>query len=385
MPDLRVAIVGGGIGGLTLACCLRQRGIAFEGLEITPTFAPVGAGIALSSNAMAVMRRLGLAEALEARGQLLRRGLISDSRGGVLSETDLAAISERFGSMVAIHRKELHAVLVDALEPGSFRLGTSVESIRQRSDGLSLGSSDGGVEDFDVLVGADGIASGVRDRAVAPRERIYSGYRCWRFCSDVATEGWPGLNEMWGRGRRFGIVPLGPSRVYCFAVENAPRGSEDPAEGRAERLRENFGDFAGKASEILEHVEDADIHFGDIEELASGSWVNRRVALLGDAAHALTPNLGQGAAMAIEDAWVLAERLASMRSLPEALTTYESERKPRVTRIQRRSRSLGRLAQLEARPACAIRNFLTRLAPADAAQRALASFLETSPVIVGDD
>lgn len=381
MPDLRVAIVGGGIAGLTLACCLKQRGIPFEGVEITPAFAPVGAGIALGSNAMAVMRRLGLAEALEARGKLLRQALISNWRGGVLNDNDLGSLAQRFGSMVAIHRTDLHDVLVGALDPGSFRLGSTVESVRQADGALWLSTSDRAEDRFGLLVGADGIGSVVREMAVAPRARIYSGYRCWRLCADIATDGWPGLNEMWGRGRRFGIVPIGPTRVYCFAVENAARATEDPEAGRAERLREGFGGFAGVVPEILERVADEDIHFGDIDELAEGPWVNGRVALLGDAAHALTPNLGQGAAMAIEDAWVLAEQLASAGSVPEALASYESQRQPRVARIQRRSRSLGRLAQLSAQPLCAARNFVTRIAPAGATQKAFASFLEASPVI----
>jgi len=381
MPDLRVAIVGGGIGGLTLGCCLKQRGIPFEGVEITPAFAPVGAGIALGSNAMAVMRRLGLADAVEARGKVLRNGIISNWRGSVLSDNDLGALAAHFGSMVAIHRSDLHDVLLGALGASSFRLDTTVESVRQAGDTLTLCWTHGVEERFDLLVGADGIGSAVRETAVAPRERIYSGYRCWRFCADIATDGWPGLNEMWGRGRRFGIVPIGPSRVYCFAVENAVRGTEDPEAGRAMRLREGFGGFAGAVPEILERVADEDIHFADIDELAEGAWVNGRVALLGDAAHAMTPNMGQGAAMAIEDAWVLAERLASTGSVSEALGSYESLRQPRVRLIQRRSRSLGRLAQVSARPLCAIRNLATRIVPTGAARKTFTSFLEASPVI----
>lgn len=379
MSDLRVAIVGGGIGGLTLASCLAQRGIDFEGVEIAPAFAPVGAGIALGSNAMAVMRRLGLGPDLEARGRRIRSGRISDASGRVLSENDLTPLADRFGSMVAIHRADLHAVLAESAGP-RFRLGTTIESVEQEDDAVRLRFSDGEEGRFDVLVGADGIASAVRETSVGARERIYSGYRCWRLCTEIETDGWPGGNEMWGRGRRFGVVPIGRSRVYCFAVENAPRATEDPVAGRAARLRERFGDFGGAVPAILERTLDTDVHFDDIDELADGPWRSGRVVLLGDAAHALTPNMGQGAAMAIEDAWVLAEELASAESVSEALARYESLRRPRVSGVQRRSRALGRMAQWSARPSCAARNLLTRLTPASVAQRALASFLEASPV-----
>ncbi len=381
-PDLRVAIVGGGIGGLTLACCLRQRGIAFEGVEITPAFAPVGAGIGLGANAMAVLRKLGVGAAVEANGSVIHRGCMADLNGRVLTESDLDLLTGRFGSSVAVHRADLHEALIGGLGPMGFRLGVTADAIDDRGESVFVRFSDGTTERFDVVIGADGIASAVRENAVAPRQRLYSGYTCWRLSVDFDADGLPGLCEMWGRGKRFGIAPIGRGRVYCFAVENAPRGREDAEAGRASRLRERFRDFASPAGEILARTTDADIYHDDIEELAEGPWVNGRVALLGDAAHALTPNMGQGAAMAIEDAWVLAERLASASSVPEALATYEALRRPRVTWIQRRSRSLGRIAQLGARPLCALRNSLARMAPAGAAQKALVSLLETSPVIV---
>jgi 2-polyprenyl-6-methoxyphenol hydroxylase-like FAD-dependent oxidoreductase len=165
-------------------------------------------------------------------------------------------------------------------------------------------------------------------------------------------------------------------------VRNAPRGRGDPLAGRAARLQAIFEDFAPPVAEILERARDADIHHADIDELSEGPWVKGRVALLGDAAHALTPNMGQGAAMAIEDAWVLAEQLETARSVPEALARYEALRRPRVAAIQRRSRALGRLAQLESRRLGAVRDLVTRLVPPRVAERALVSLLEASPVVV---
>jgi 2-polyprenyl-6-methoxyphenol hydroxylase-like FAD-dependent oxidoreductase len=178
---------------------------------------------------------------------------------------------------------------------------------------------------------------------------------------------------MWGRGRRFGLVPLTRDRVYCFAVANAPVGEPDPEHGRVERFRTRFGGFGGDVPAVLEQIERPEqlIH-NDLEEIEQTPWQRDRVVLVGDAAHAVTPNMGQGAAMALEDTAVLAEMLAEKRPLAETLAAWEARRRPRVRFVQRQSRRIGRVAHRQGRAACAVRNGLLRLTPDRAAAAALA-------------
>jgi 2-polyprenyl-6-methoxyphenol hydroxylase-like FAD-dependent oxidoreductase len=261
-------------------------------------------------------------------------------------------------------------------------MGTTVTVLEDRGDGVDVTFGDGREARFDAVVGADGIGSSVREMAVAPRERIYSGYTCSRLVVDFEVGELSGLGELWGPGSRFGMTPIGGGRLYCFAVWNAPRHREEPSAGLAERLRARFAGYTAPIPAILAKTADADVYHADIDELAEGPWIRGRVALIGDAAHAMTPNMGQGAAMGIEDAWVLCEELAAPGSVAEAFSRYEAARRPRVAMTQRRSRSLGRAAHLESRALAALRNLAVSMVPTRVAERTLASFLEESPVIV---
>jgi len=180
------------------------------------------------------------------------------------------------------------------------------------------------------------------------------------------------MREMWGRGRRFGIVPIGSGRIYCFAVANAPRAEVDPPGGRLDRFREGFGGFGGQVPRILDALSEPDelIH-NDIEELADGPWHDARVGLIGDAAHALTPNMGQGAAMALEDSMVLVELLEGGVPMTELFSRLRDRRAERVQWVQRQSRRIGRIGQLEGPLACPVRNAILRLVPDGANARAL--------------
>jgi len=380
MSGRSVLIVGGGIAGLALARALERAGVPWELLERAPAWAPLGAGIVLGTNAMAVMRRLGLDEEILARGHVLGEMAITDARGRVLGRTHLARVAERFGPSVAIHRATLHEVLAKAAGDRA-RLGATVASLEPREGCVRVRRDDGTESERALVVGADGLRSLTRELLFGEVAPAYAGYTCWRLVVE-RPPGFTRAQEMWGHGRRFGIVPIDDgSRVYCFAVANAPAGTPDPEAGRVERFRARFAGFGGPVPAVLEQrIEPAQLLHHDLEEVVHRPWYRGRVVLVGDAAHGMTPNMGQGAAMALEDVAVLAELLATPGALDDgldaALAAWMERREPRVRWVQDQSRRIGRVAQWEGRAACALRNTLVRRLPDRANERALVRMAE---------
>lgn len=366
-----VLIVGGGIAGLATAAGFTREGIACEIVERARAWAPVGAGIVLGANAMRVMRALGIEASVARRGTRLGRGEITDSVGHVLGAMDFALLEPEFGPTIALHRAALHVALRSAAPEVPVRLDTSVEALDEREDHVDVRFTDGTEGRFALVIGADGLRSRVRELVFGGDRIRYAGHTCWRFAIQSPVEAIE-MREMWGRGLRFGIVPIGEGLLYCFAVANAPRGEADPEPGRLDRFRRRFSSFGGQVPEILATLCEADplIH-NDLEELEDGPWQNGRIMLVGDAAHAMTPNMGQGAAMALEDASVLVQCLRSTDSLPDALTAFHGRRASRVAWVQNQSRRIGRIAQLQNPIACRLRNAVLRLVPDSANARAL--------------
>ncbi len=376
---MRILIIGGGIGGLTLAAALHQRGIDATVVERAPKFAPVGAGIVLGVNAMKVMARIGVADAIAQRGLEAGVARIADSRGKTLTAIDFKSMPRDVGRAIVLHRAALHEAILTGVPADAIRLGTTIESLREEPDRVEVRLSDGTEDAFDLVVGADGIRSAVRAMVFGEIPLHYSGYTCWRFvvaCDLPNTDTW----EMWGRGRRFGVAPIGGGRVYCFATLNAPRNDPAMRDLPLAEFKRLFADFRGPVPDVLGRLNTAsELIWNDLEEVEVPKWTTNRVALLGDAAHAMTPNLGQGAAMAIEDALVLADVLTHNQPLPVALAQYESRRRPRVTQIQTRSRRLGRVAQWESRAACAMRDLLVGLTPDRVGRRAIEDLARFEP------
>ncbi|HET7304899.1 MAG TPA: FAD-dependent monooxygenase [Segeticoccus sp.] len=373
---MKAVVIGGGIGGLASAVALSRAGHEVEVLEQAPEFSEVGAGLSLWPNAVRALDALGVGNAVRARSATPRQGGIRDSAGRWLARQDVAAITRRFGPLLMVHRADLLDVLHDAVPPAALRAGTRVEDVTE--DGLvrhSAGESRG-----DVVIGADGTNSTVRQRlwrsAAPPRYAGYVAYRMLTTPVDLADEG----GETWGRGERFGYVPLPDGRYYCFAAVTAPAGSA--SEGLAE-LRRRFAGWHPPIPELLEAVPDEDaVLFHDLADLPPlESYVRGRVALLGDAAHAMTPNLGQGAGQAIEDAVVLAQALGTAGSPTTAggLTAYDRLRRPRTQGIVERSRMAGEVAQWSHPAAMRLRNTGLRLLPDRVFNAGLAQVLDWHP------
>jgi 2-polyprenyl-6-methoxyphenol hydroxylase-like FAD-dependent oxidoreductase len=370
-PSLRVIIVGAGIGGLSAAIALRRAGHEAVVLERSTQLEATGAGITLFGNAMDALNRLGVADAITTAGAVAASSAILTSNGDEL--TTLAA--DLLEGMVAVHRGDVQAALLDAV--GDARLGVDVTSVEQTPDGVIVNAADGTTERGDLLVGADGLRSMVR-AYVAPSAPRYSGYTAWRGVSPIRIE--PGrISESWGTGERFGLVDIG-SRTYWFATANTPEGeSGHPATRKAELLR-RFSDWHAPIATVLDATPDSAILRNDVYHLeALTRWSEGRIVLLGDAAHATTPGIGQGAAQAIEDAVVLADQLAIHNTIDDALARYESIRRPRAELVLKLSRRTDRAAQLASPIGGRLRNLIVRRIPPRAQAKQLAPIVHHRP------
>jgi 2-polyprenyl-6-methoxyphenol hydroxylase-like FAD-dependent oxidoreductase len=372
--EQRILVVGGGIGGLVLARALAQQGVAVDLIERAPALRALGAGITLGANAMRALGAIGRADAVAARGRVMVSGAIASRDGKTLSCTRFDALAPRHGDAHAIHRGALHEALVADLEAAvNVRCGTTLSALNDLGDaGVEVQLSTGASARYRAVIGADGLRSAVRTMVFGANEPTYAGYTCWRW-TGLVPGGTPAMVEQWGRGARVGLVPLGRDEVYAFFVADAPRGTPaDPAEARVERVRARFADFGGEVPRVLAAMPDGEalLHH-DIEEVEQSPWCRGSVALLGDAAHAMTPNFGQGAAMAIEDAVVLARELVAHREAPAALRAYEARRRPRVEEIQRGARRFGAIGQWRSPLATWARDLAVRLTPESTTQRAL--------------
>jgi 2-polyprenyl-6-methoxyphenol hydroxylase-like FAD-dependent oxidoreductase len=360
---MRVIVVGGGIGGLGVAIALRRSGIETTVLERTSKLEAAGAGITLFGNAMRGLEQLGVRNAVAERSAPARRVAILSRDGGTLSEVppDLLADS------VATHRGDLQEALAEAA--GEVRLDSEVTTVMQDDDGVSVRLADGSEERGDLVVGADGVQSVVRRNLWPDAPPRYAGYTAWRGVTEFPLEAGR-LTESWGRGHRFGLVDIGGGRVYWFATKNAPEGEQDEPEGKRAELLRRFSDWHEPIRQALESGDEASILRNDVYYLEPlDMWSRGRVVLLGDAAHATTPGIGQGAAQAIEDAVVLGRSLAGPSALAEVLGAYEARRRPRATLVLKLSRRADKAGQLDGRLACGVRNAIVRLLPAAAQRR----------------
>ena len=347
---MRVLVVGAGVAGLALARALHERGIAVEVVERAAAWEPVGAGLYLPGNAVKVLHELDVGSAVAERAHPIGRQRFLDHRGRVLAEIDVDRFWEGVGGCVALPRTALHEVLLEATADVPVRLGTSATGLED-GDVPRASFSDGSSGSYDLVVGADGVHSTIRTLMPSSPAARYVGQASWRFLAD----GFPEIDDwtvLLGRGRAFLTVALGHGLTYCYADLN----TDDPAGAAGEDWRELFADFAEPVPRLLAHG--AEAYFSPIEEVVPPVWTARRVALVGDAAHASSPNMAQGAAMAIEDALVLADLLAADQTIDQALAGYEQRRRDRVAWVQEQTHRRDRTRSLPT----PVRNLTLRLA-----------------------
>ena len=362
MP-LTTIVVGGGIGGLSLARELARAGLPAVVLERASKLTTVGAGIIMNPNAMAVLEANGLAERVRAQSSPYLARETFDQRGRRLALRDYRPLyaAGRLATGALCHRAHLHECLYDGLPAGVVHLDTRIVGLDEGADSVRVETDSGQTFAGDVLIGADGIHSAVRTRFFGRSEPVYLGYRSHRFVVEN-RDGLEHFTEFLGHGKRVGLVPIGGGQLYVWTTFNSPRESRAWALERPQALRALFAEFTdSRVRTALGGLESIDaVVCTDIEEVHRADWARGRVALLGDAAHALTPNMGQGAGMAMEDGAVLAEELSRAArgetDVPSALFAYVARRRQRVETIVSLSRAIGEEGQLTGVLSCWLRN-----------------------------
>lgn len=351
---MKAVIVGGGIGGLAAAVAFRRRGWQVEVFERAPKFAEVGAGLSIQPNGLRALDTLGLGDALRSAGVADPLAGVRRVDGSWLIRNDVGDLKRRFGQWVTVQRAALVDLLVATLPDDTLRPGIAVHAVHP--DG-TIHHRDGTVE-ADLVVGADGVHSVTR-RSLWPDlpPPRYVGYTTWRLIAPPRHVG--DSVEIWGRGERFGYVPLPDGRVYCYLMANAPTGSRIDLH----QLRRRFVHWHDPVPALLASARaDAVLQHDTYELRDLPSFVTGRTALLGDAAHAMTPNLGQGACQAIEDAVTLAAVVDTL-GIAAGLAEYDRIRRPRTQLIARRSRRVGAPAHWTSPALIALRDAALPLVP----------------------
>jgi 2-polyprenyl-6-methoxyphenol hydroxylase-like FAD-dependent oxidoreductase len=343
-------VAGGGIGGLATALALQRSGWQVRVHERSASLDRGGAGLVLWPNALRCLAVLGVADVVRERSAPLAGSTIRGAAGRRLASIALGPGATE--QPVGIVRADLVDALAAALAPGVVRFGEEV------THPMST--------DADLLVGADGLRSVLRRSLGDAVEPEYRGYTVWRALiggSSKSLGGGQELCETWGAGMRFGMVPAGPTATYVYAAASAPCGER--ADDELPGLRQRFGSWHEPIPALLAAMASVPVLRHDIYDLPPGRTRLHRgpAVLVGDAAHAMEPNLGQGAGVALEDAVVLAGVLAAEPSVSGALSAYAALREPRVAALARQSRQVGRLARLSHPGAVALRDRALLLTP----------------------
>lgn len=372
-----IVIAGAGMGGLTLALALTRYGIPCRVLERHPGLTEVGAGITLWNNALCVLDHLGAGDAIRRWGCPAIMGVMGLSDGTVLTRTEPAELETNGVSMLAFHRAELQRALFDSLPSGSVSFGVGIEGYEDDADGLTVALSNGEEVRAPLLVGADGLRSRIRRQLLGDTPLRYAGYACYRAVCPI-PEQWGGVcGEFMGSGERFGVVEIPGKRLYWYAVMSQAEGTPKLDHAKA-ALQLRFARWRFDVPAIIEATESESLIYHELYDREPvARWSKGRVTLLGDAAHPTTPNLGQGAAMAMESAMVLARLLAASPDDPAAvLGRYERTRYLRTRAVTETSRTVGRLAHLRNPVLRTLRNWVFAYTPQGVRMRQIKSVVD---------
>lgn len=356
-----ISIIGGGIGGLTTALALQKRGLNVTVYEASAEIKPVGAGIILANNAMQVFQNLGIHRKIEEAGHKVSRMKITDTHLNDLSVADLTDYEKKYGvHNIAVHRGELQNILANEIGFSNIKLGKRLAKI-EKAENFKLTFEDKSTVESKIVIGADGIKSVVRNQLFEKSTIRNTNQLCWRgLCeTDLSKKYEHEFNEAWGKGKRFGFGKIDWNKVYWYALTN--HYNTNIAEAN---LTDLFSEFHPDILNIISATNRENIFVSDIIDLKPiNKWQSENLCLIEDAAHATTPNLGQGACQAIEDAFVLGKLLDNGIAIENTFEEYEKLRRGKAHKIVTTSWILGKIAHWSNPLLVSLRNTSLRMTP----------------------
>ncbi|MGA8766964.1 MAG: FAD-dependent oxidoreductase [Candidatus Acidiferrales bacterium] len=348
MPNVsKVLIVGGGIGGLALSIGLRRAGINVEIAEIKQQWTVYHVGIIAQSNLVRAMVSLGIADDCVAAGFPYQGLRFCDANGNVMNETPGVKLAgPNYPAFLGLTRPALHDVLFSASKKAGAQvhLGVSVAELRQSESKVAVRFTDGSGREYDFVVGGDGVHSQLRTMLFGDQlQPRFTGEGVWRYNVRRPPEIDYGSIYATGEGPKAGLIPLTRETAYIFQIGPEPGNPRFPKNELADIMRERLKPFGGTIGELARGITDpALVVYRPLESvLVPSPWYRGRVALIGDAAHSITPHLGQGAAQTVEDAVVLAEELQKNGPLQDSLQSFMRRRFERCKFILEASLQIG--------------------------------------------
>lgn len=334
---MKVLIVGAGIAGLALARALERRNIVADIIEKQDAAPTLGASLYLPGNASRALRAIGVLDRVRDAAQRVRRQEFYASSGRLLNRVDVDRFWTDEAPCLSIERNALRALLEASLERARVRYGQHVAELEPRADGADVCFASGARARYDLVVGCDGVDSSLRQRIFPGSKPTFCGQVCWRVLVDDAA-GFSDWHVMLGPGTTLLAVALPRQRLYLYADTVAADPASAPE--TPERL---FSSSPGRFASCARLLSSDGVYRSRVEEVSLREWHRGRALLIGDAAHASRPNMAQGAAMALEDAYVLAELLATSAPSEALLAAFVARRRPRVDWVQRQTHARDRL------------------------------------------
>ena len=341
-------IIGAGIGGLTTALAFEKRGVNYQLFEKSPKLSEVGAGIWLAPNALQVLEHLNVLDKVKSEGNSIDRITLGKADLSPLSDNYQAIVKNKFGySTIAIHRAQLQKILLEKIPQEKIFLGKGFQSFKKLNTGkIKIIFDDNSEAETDFLIGADGINSKIRNQLFPESSTRYSGQTCWRGIANIKLDKefeHRGI-ELWGNQIRFGISKIAKDKVYWFAVVLDKQNLKDESRLVQEKLLKMFNDFHPLVKKIIASSSRDKIIRNDINDLKPlESWHKGNICLIGDAGHATTPNMGQGGAQAIEDAYYLS-KLIENNPNQNVFELFQQKRQKKVNTIVKQSWATGKMA-----------------------------------------
>ncbi len=377
-----ISIIGGGIGGLLTALCFEKLGIEYKLYERAEAFKIVGAGIWLSPNALQVFEWINpkLLREIQKSGNAFDRIMIANHKLKPISDSEQDFVKNEYGyTTMAIHRGVLQKILFSHIKADyivfdkEFKQYSSIDNKTYEVE-----FADGTYIKTNAIIGADGINSLIRKQLFPKSTLRYSGQTCWRGVSNtkLSTELDSVGFTLWGQQLQFGVSKLDEDKTYWFAVTLSEPNEKDDTTYLKSKLLKMFSEFDPVVHQLIQNTTTEKIIRGDLSDLnILNQWHSGNICLIGDAAHSMTPDLGQGGAQAIEDAYYLSNYIHNSNTMEEAYTKFYNKRKSKVEKLVKQSRTTSKIA-ITSKPIEIIRNFILKYTPEKLMQKQMIALYE---------